>query len=99
MPQPKRQSPIQSFLNSKKDYPLLAGVLAGLYPVFFYATNNYTLVNTFGHLLYFIGVFLVLPALLIYGVYQLSKRIKNGMYTKYVIPVFATFLFLSLIHI
>lgn len=99
MPQPKRQSPIQSFLNSKKDYPLLAGVLAGLYPVFFYATNNFTLVNTFGHLLYFVGVFLVLPAFLIYAIYQLSKRIKNGMYTKYVIPVLGSFMFLFFMHI
>ena len=99
MPQPKRQSPIQSFLNSKKEYPLLAGVLAGLYPVFFYATNNFTLVNTFGHLLYFVGVFLVLPALLIYAVYQLSKGIKKGMYTKYVIPVLGSFMFLFFMHI
>lgn len=99
MPQPKRQSPIQSFLNSKKDYPIAAGVLAGLYPVFFYATNNYTLVNTFGHLLYFVGFFLVVPAVVIYGVYHLSKRIKNGVYTKYVIPVLGSFLFLFYMHI
>lgn len=99
MPQPKNQNSIQSFLKTKKEYPLLAGVLAGLYPVFFYATNNYTLVNTFGHLLYFVVIFLVLPALLIYGVYHLSKRIKRGMYTKYVIPVLGSFLFLFFMHI
>jgi hypothetical protein len=99
MPQSKRQSPIQSFLKNKKDYPLLAGVLAGSYPVFFYATNNYTLVNTLGHLLYFVSFFILLPAVVIYGVYHLSKRIKNGAYTKYVIPVLGSFIFLFFMHI
>lgn len=99
MPQSKRQSPIQSFLKSKKDYPLLAGVLAGLYPAFFYATNNFTLVNTLGHLLYFLAFFIVLPAVVIYGLYHLSKHIRNGFLTKYVIPVLGSFLFLFYMHI
>lgn len=99
MAQKSRKSLIQNFLQSAKEYPILAGILAGLYPVFFYATNNYTLVNTQGHLLYFIGFFILLPAAVIYGVYKLSKVIKSGTYAKYVIPVLGSFLFLFFMHI
>lgn len=93
------KSPIQSFLNNGKEYPLLAGFLAGLYPVFFYATNNYTLVNTFGHLLYFVSVFIILPAILIYVIYLISKKLKGGVYAKYVIPVLGSFFFFFFMHI
>lgn len=99
MAQNNRKSPIQNFLQDGKEYPILAGVFAGLYPVFFYATNNYTLVNTFGHLLYFVGFFIVLPAVIIYAAYRLSKVVRSGAYTKYVIPVLSSFLFLFFMHI
>lgn len=94
-----RKSPIQKFLQNGKEYPLIAGLLAGLYPVFFYATNNYTLVNTFGHFLYFVGLFIVLPAIFIYLTYRISRRVKEGVYTKYVIPTLGSFFFLFFMHI
>ena len=93
------KNPIQKFLSSKKEFPLVAGILSGVYPMFFYATNNYTLVNTWGHLLYFVGVFIILPVLLIYGVYIVSKSVSAGKFTKYVIPVLGSFLFMFFMHI
>ncbi len=99
MTQKDRKSLIQNFLDNGKEYPLLAGVLAGLYPVFFYATNNYTLVNTLSHLLYFTALFIVLPAVVIYTSYRVSKKLMKGAYTKYVIPVLGSFFFFFFMHI
>ncbi len=42
--------------------PFLVGIATGLYPVIFYYTNNYALINSTKHLLYFIGFFLVVPS-------------------------------------
>ena len=99
MSQKDRKSPIHKFLQSTKEYPILAGVLAGLYPMFFYATNNYTLVNTVSHLLYFLGVFILLPVALVYIVYRISKKIRSVEFAKYVIPTLGSFLFLFFMHI
>lgn len=99
MPRPSKESLIQRFLKDSKPYPILAGLLAGLYPVFFYATNNYTLVNTIGHVLYFIGVFLLVPMIGIGIAYWLGKKIQVGSFLKYIIPFSGSFSFLFLIQI
>lgn len=99
MAQKERKTLVQKFLHNGKEYPILAGFLAGVYPVFFYATNNYTLVNTFGHFLFFIFVFIALPIVVIYLTYVVSKKINKGAYTKFVIPVLGSFFFLFFMHI
>lgn len=96
---PKQHSAVQKFLNSTKPYPVLAGILVGLYPVLFYATNNFTLINTWGHLGYFVVVFIAIPVLVIVSAFFLSKKIIKGNFSKYVIPFFGTFGFLFLMHI
>lgn len=99
MPRPSKESFIQRFLKDPKPYPVLAGLLAGLYPVFFYATNNYTLVNTIGHVLYFIGVFLLVPMVGITIAYWLGKKLSLGKLQPYIIPFSGTFSFLFLVQI
>lgn len=99
MPTPKSKSPVQKFLTNKRQYPLLAGVLAGLYPVLFYATNNFTLVNTWGHLGYFVATFLVIPIVIIYAGHFITTKVSKGKWLKYVIPFLGTFGFLFLMHI
>ena len=91
MPRSSKESLIQRFLKESKPYPILAGLLAGLYPVFFYATNNYTLVNTIGHVLYFIGIFLLVPMIGIGIAYWLGKKIHAGKFLKYIIPFSGSF--------
>lgn len=95
----KKQSLLQSFLNSKKSFPVLAGILAGLYPMLFYASNNYTLINTLGHLGYFLLMFIVVPVTVIWVLFKLSKHIARGKYAKYIIPFLGSFIFLFLMHI
>lgn len=99
MPGSSKENLIQRFLKDSKSYPVLAGLLAGLYPIFFYATNNYTLVNTVGHVLYFIGVFLLVPMVGIAIAHGVGKKINGGKFLKYIIPFSGTFSFLFLIQI
>lgn len=94
-----KQSIIQKFLKSSKPYPVLTGILAGLYPVLFYATNNFTLINTWGHFVYFVLAFLVVPILLISVIYYVSSFFNKGAFSKYVTPFLGTFFFLFLMHI
>lgn len=48
--------------SSKLLLPFIVGIATGLYPVIFYYTNNYALINSTKHLLYFVGFFLVVPS-------------------------------------
>lgn len=96
---PKQQSAVQKFLSSTKSYPVLAGLLAGLYPLLFYATNNFTLVNTWGHFVYFTIAFLAIPVLALTISHFASIKVARGSLTKYIIPFLGTFGFLFLMHI
>jgi len=57
---------VASFLKSSSTSVLLAGIAAGLYPILFYYSNNFQLVNTWQHFLFFVASFIGLPALLFY---------------------------------
>jgi len=99
MAQNKKQGLLHRFLNSKKSFSVLAGILAGLYPMLFYASNNYTLVNTLAHLGYFLLMFIIIPVIIIWSFFKLSKKVANGKYVKYIIPFLGSFIFLFLTHI
>ena len=56
--------------------PWQVGLCAGLYPLLFYAGNNFSLVNSWGHLVFFTAVFLVLPvAIAVMGTYILKRTL------------------------
>jgi len=59
--------------NSKLN-PWLVGFFAGVYPMLFYAGNNYSLVNSWGHFWFFIGFFLILPMLVAKVTGELIQR-------------------------
>lgn len=61
-------------INDKKLSPWFVGLCSGLYPILFYAGNNYSLVNSWGHLLFFTLVFVVLPGIVaVLGAFLLKK--------------------------
>lgn len=99
MAQNKKQGMLQRFLNSKKPLPVLAGILAGLYPMLFYASNNYTLINTLAHLGYFLLMFIVIPVVVIWVLFKLSSKVAGEKFTKHIIPFLGSFIFLFLTHI
>lgn len=86
-------------IKSKLSYPLLVGLLAGLYPVLFYASNNYGLINSWGHFWFFVLGFLMLPmALAVLGFYGFSwQRIK--VLQHYYLPFLGMGLFLFFIKV
>lgn len=51
------------------------GVAAGLYPLVFYYNSNFTLVNSWQHLLFLVGSFIIVPTVLItlFGVFAKNK--------------------------
>lgn len=88
---------IALFLSNKNDYPILAGLTAGLYPIFFYFSNNYTLINTWGHVAYFVFFFLIVPALVFFIAHKIFKLSRFAKLRKYVLPFLNMFTFLFLL--
>ena len=70
---------MSGFLKKTKERlyrPWLVGLCAGLYPILFYVGNNYSLVNSWGHFMFFLTTFLVLPAISAeLGAFLLKKKI------------------------
>ncbi|RDK83246.1 sulfatase-like hydrolase/transferase [Marinirhabdus gelatinilytica] len=69
--------------RSKRSYyfPILAGLAAGLYPIIFFYTNNFSLINSWKHFAFFVGLFLVAPVCTFVGIQFFSylpfvKKVK-----------------------
>jgi len=73
---------------------LLAAVAAGLYPLLFYVSNNYTLVNSWSHLGYFIGVFLVAPLFIFFILKAIASLQLFQKIEIFVLPFLNVFFFL-----
>ena len=91
---------VASFLKSSSTSVLLAGIAAGLYPILFYYSNNFQLVNTWQHFLFFVASFIGLPALLFYIIKKLFVKVKVlQKWQQYVVPFLGVFTFLFLMKI
>lgn len=71
-----RQIIIQ-FINSNKDYTLIAGFASGFYPLLYLYDRNFTLVNSWSQFLFFLLCFCIIPALIIYLTNRLCKKIPT----------------------
>jgi len=96
---PSRSGRLSKFLNSEKDIPILAAVGAGLYPIFFYFSNNYTLINTWGHIGFFVLFFLLLPIIGFVIANKIFKKSIFAKWQKYVLPFLNIFVFLFLLKV
>lgn len=80
-------------------FPIVTAVSAGLYPLLFYYSNNFTLINSWPHTVFFGTVFLVLPIL----VFVLADRIFHmaalNKWRKYILPFLNVFGFLFFLHL
>lgn len=77
-----------AFINSKEDYPIIAAIASGLFPILYYYNSNLTLLNSWDQFLFFIFYFLVIPIIgfrLIYLTFSKVDILKT--YKKYCIPV------------
>ena len=95
----KKQSLLWRFLKSDKEYPVLAAIGAGLYPLLFYYTYNFTLIDSWAHLGYFLCLFLLLPIVIFKIMNWVSKRPFANRWGKYVLPFLNVFVFLIFLKI
>jgi hypothetical protein len=93
---------LNAFLNNAKDYPLLVGFISGFYPLVFFYSNNFESINSIKHLLFFIGLFLILPTIATYFGYLLiskSKRFnKYKQHFLFVVSIELTAIFFSKVY-
>lgn len=95
----KKQSLFSVFFNNGKAYPLLTAVAAGLYPLLFYYTNNYKMINSWGHLGYFVTVFIVAPIVVFFVVHKISGISVLKKMQPFVLPFLNLFFFLSYLNV
>ncbi|TYB74513.1 hypothetical protein ES677_03815 [Bizionia gelidisalsuginis] len=67
-----------AFIDSEKQYPLLAAFASGLYPLLYYYNANFTLINSWSQFAFFISLFLILPMVVFYVAYVVINKI-NGL--------------------
>jgi hypothetical protein len=68
---------IINFINNKKQYPILAAIASGLYPLLYYYNANFTQVDSWGQLTFFIALFILLPIAVFITFYFLTNKIKK----------------------
>lgn len=82
------KSKITSFVTSDKDYPIVAAIGAGLYPFLHNYNSNFTLVNSWSQLLFFLTMFIALPIVVFLLMSKVVERIEIlKKYKHYVIPI------------
>ncbi|QQX75519.1 MULTISPECIES: sulfatase-like hydrolase/transferase [Aequorivita] len=95
----KKQGLFSGFLNNGNAYPVLTAVAAGLYPLLFYYTNNYKMINSWGHLGYFVSVFLLFPIAVFFLAHKISGVNLFKKFQPFVLPFLNFFFFFSYLNI
>lgn len=95
----KKKSFYQDFLSNTKQYPILYAIATGLYPITFYFSNNFKLVNTWGHLGFFLFCFILCPIVGFLIADKLSKYSIFDKTRKYILPFLNVFMFLGFMSI
>jgi len=98
----KLRDQIIQFISSEKQFPLIAAIASGLYPLLYYYNSNFTFVNSWSQFLFFIICFLLAPCLVFFASNKLFKNVKGlKRYSKFIIPIlnFTLFTYLLIISI
>ncbi len=85
-------------LHNKK-ITLLAAIAPGLYPIIFYYSKNFPLVNSWEHLGFFVVAFLLIPIAVFFGLKWLFKAKPLLRFRKYLLPFLNVFTFLYLLKV
>lgn len=78
---------------------LLAAIAPGLYPIIFYYSKNFPLVNSWEHLGFFLIAFLALPIVLFFIARRIVQLHPLRRFQKYLLPFLNVFTFLYLLKI
>jgi len=69
----KKQGFFSFFFEKDKLFPIITAIAAGLYPLLFYYTHNYKLINSWGHFGYFVSIFILVPIAVFFTAHKVSK--------------------------
>ena len=88
---------LQQFLNSKKDYPILAAFSVGYYSFVFYFSNNFDLVNSWTQFFYFLSYFILAPIVVFFILERIITNTKFSellpqLFTVLMVPLFVFYL-------
>ncbi len=95
----KKQGFFSVFLNDNKAYPLLTAIAAGLYPLLFYYTNNFKMINSWSHLGFFASVFLLAPLVIFSVAHIISKGAFFKKIKDFVLPFLNFFFFIFYLNL
>ena len=73
--------------------PWVIGVATGLYPIIFYYSNNYSLIDSWKHLAFFVSFYLCIPIVLFYIAHYIARKPFFKKVTAYIRPFLNLFLF------
>ena len=90
---------LTKLLKNKKLFPFYIGFASGLYPIIFYYSNNYSLINSWKHLGFFVCLFLFVPMFTCYLGYMISGKQAFHKYRKYILPFLSVLFFLLFLEI
>jgi len=89
---------LKGFFGNQNFFPFLIGLAIGLYPLFSYFTNNFMMINSWKHVGFFVGLFILFPITLFYALNFLLKS-KNNLVVRKVFLFFNILVFLLFIQI
>jgi len=96
----KLREQVIRFINSKKQYPIIAAIASGLYPLLYYYNANFTLVNSWSQFRFFILGFLLIPCIVFFVSNNIFKNVNNlKRYSKFIIPILNFSVFIVLLFI
>jgi len=95
----KKQGLFSVFSEMDRFYPVITAVAAGLYPLLFYYTNNYKMINSWGHLGYFVSIFLLLPIVIFFVAHKVSGLSLFKKLQPFILPFLNIFFFFSYLNV
>lgn len=85
---------LAKFIKNRKLFPVFVGFASGIYPIIFYYSNNYSLINSWKHLGFFICLFLFVPMVTCYVGYRIFSKESLKEYKKFLLPFLSVLFFL-----
>lgn len=95
----KKQGFLSFFFEKDNLFPIISAIAAGLYPLLFYYTNNYKLINSWGHFGYFISLFILLPILVFFIANKVSEITFFRRLRSFKLPFLNFFFFFFFLNI
>ncbi|MCB0455674.1 MAG: hypothetical protein KDC62_09815, partial [Aequorivita sp.] len=95
----RKKGRVNDFFGDKTKRIVLIGLASGLYPLFFYYSRNFGMINSWEQFGYFVLIFIVIPFVFFSVLKWISNISLVSKWGKYLLPFFSVFLFLFYIKI